>query len=480
MSRYRYRSKGLEKERVIAGLVFLFVILQPLLDMAAYFSIVGGLPNVSFAVRTVLLAAIAVFSVVVSRKKWHAVVFYGIIAAYWAAHMTVCFEAGYRDPASDLSYFIKVIQLPVYAFAFLQFFRRYPKCGSAFQLGATVNIYIISLSLLLAAVTNTMSHTYWYTQKGVLGWFYSGNAQSAILAAILPVALIYTMKRGKLFFGITALLGFANLYLIGTRVAYFSIFIIATGMSAAFLFGWAGRKKGRWIKGTLFLLAILVVCAGGYTLSPMYQSRFQHEQYTEEKIQKEEEETAEEITDQYTPYRELYQMYCRELVDTFGLESTLKQYDYTTDVSIVSDVRLKKRTFAAMQWERKTSITHLFGYEYQTLMDGQTSMEPENDLHVLFYLYGYVGMGLCFLSMLCLVVWAVKRLIYNRVPWSVTLWGCLISGVLLMGSSLFAGHTLVRPNVSVYLSLILALSLALLGQRGKAGTLEEGRHFARK
>lgn len=479
LSHYRYRSKEIEKEPLTAGFVFvfLFVILQPLLDIGSYFSIVGGVPNISFSVRTILLAVIGVSSVIVSLKKWHAVAFYGMIAVYWAAHMLVCLDAGYRDPVSDASYFIKVIQLPVYAFAFLQFFRRNPRCGDAFQLGATINIYIISLSLLLAAATNTMSHTYWYTQKGFLGWFYSGNAQSAILAALLPVALVYTMKRGKLFFGVTALLGFMNLFLIGTRVAYFSIFIIAIGMSAVFLFGWARRKKGRWIKGFLFLLAVLAVCAGGYTLSPMYQSRAQHERYTEEKTHREEEE--QQITDQYTPYRELYQKYCAELVDTFGLESTLQQYDYTTEVSILSDVRLKKRTFAAMQWERKPRITHLFGYEYQTLMAGETSMEPENDFHVLFYLYGYVGMGLSLLSVLSLLVWAVKRLVYNRVSWSVSLWGNLLSGSLLLGSSFFAGHTLVRPNVSVYFSFILALSLALLGQKGKAGTPDEGKHFAR-
>lgn len=106
-------------------------------------------------------------------------------------------------------------------------------------------------------------------------------------------------------------------------------------------------------------------------------------------------------------------------------------------------------------------------------------MEPENDFHVLFYLYGYVGMGLSLLSVLSLLAWAVKRLVYNRVSWSVALWGNLLSGSLLLGSSFFAGHTLVRPNVSVYFSFILALSLALLGQKGKAGTPDEGKHFAR-
>lgn len=482
MSRYRYRSIEPVKDRIAAALVLAFVVLQPLLDIAAYFSIVGNLPNISFYARTLLLAVIAVLSVVSAKKKWHAALFYGVIAVYWTIHMLVSFDVGYRDPIADFSYFIKVIQMPVYAFAFLQFFRNSPKCGVSFQLGVTVNIYIISASLALAAVTGTMSPTYWYTQKGFLGWFYSGNAQSAILAAMLPIALVYTQKISRVLFAVTALLGFGNLFLIGTRMAYFSILAIAIAMSAVFLFHWAKRKKGRWIKGSLLLLAILTLCAGGYTLSPMYQSRSQHEQYIEEKNQQEQPPENEiEITDELSPYRELYQKYCAELVDTFGLENTLRQYEYSTDIQVIADARLKKRNFAAMQWEKKTAAVQYVGYEYHNFLSGETSMEPENDFHVIFYLYGYMGLGLLFLFLLGILLWGLKRLLRDRARWSATLWGCLISGALLMGSSLLAGHTLVRPNVSVYLSLLIAFGVFLLEEKGKkradAEYPEEGKHF---
>ena len=480
---YRYRSREPLSDRIVSSLVFFFVILQPLLDIASYFSIVKGFPNISLAVRTLLLGSIAVLSIIAAQKKWHVWLFYGVIALFWAVHMLTCYQSGYRDPVSDLTYFIKIVQIPIYTFGFFLFFCRYPNCGVSFQLGVTVNIYIISLSIILAAVTNTMSHTYWYTQRGILGWFYSGNAQSAILAAMLPIALVYTQKISRCFFGVTALLGFGNLFLIGTRVAYGSIFIIAFGMAAAFLWSWAKKKKGRWWKSLLLVLAVLVLCAGGYTISPMYQSREEHKQYMEEKEANQEQQIIEYPGDDpYAAYRELYQTYCKELVDTFGLENTLKQYDYSTDIQVISDARLKKRNFAQMQWERKSNATHWMGYEYETFMAGNTSMEPENDFHVIFYLYGYVGLGLFFCFLLGIVGWGIKRLWSRQAKWSNTLWACMLSGALMLGSSLLAGHTLVRPNVSVYLSLILALGMYLLKETGKkrldAEYPEEGKHFA--
>ena len=480
---YRYRSREPLSDRIVCSLVFVFVILQPLLDIVSFFSIIKGFPNISLLIRTVLLGSVAVLSVVIVEKKRYVWFFYGTVILFWAVHVLVCYQAGYRDPLADIFYFVRVVQVPIYIFAFFLFFRRYPQCGVSFQLGVTVNIYIISLSILLAMITNTMSHTYWYTQKGVLGWFYSGNAQSAILAAMLPIALMYTQKINRWFFGVTALLGFANLFLIGTRVAYGSIFIIAFGMIAAFLWSWTKKRKGRLWKSLLLVLAVLILCAGGYTISPMYQSREEHKQYMEEKEENNQQQIIEYPgNDPYAAYRELYQTYCKELVDTFGLENTLKQYDYSTDIQVISNARLKKRIFAQMQWERKPETMHWVGYEYNTFTAGNSDMEPENDFHVIFYLYGYVGFGLFFGFLLGIAGWGIKQLWSRRAKWSNTLWACVLSSALLMGSSLLAGHTLVRPNVSVYLSLILALGMYLLKETGKkrldAEYPEEGKHFA--
>ena len=86
------------------------------------------------------------------------------------------------------------------------------------------------------------------------------------------------------------------------------------------------------------------------------------DRYMEEKEENNQQQIIEYPgNDPYAAYRELYQTYCKELVDTFGLENTLKQYDYSTDIQVISNARLKKRIFAQMQWERKPETMHWVG-----------------------------------------------------------------------------------------------------------------------
>ena len=126
---YRYRSREPLSDRIVCSLVFVFVILQPLLDIVSYFSIIKGFPNISLLIRTVLLGSVAVLSIVMVEKKRYVWFFYGTIILFWAVHVLVCYQSGYRDPLSDIFYFVRVVQVPIYIFAFFLFFRRYPQCG---------------------------------------------------------------------------------------------------------------------------------------------------------------------------------------------------------------------------------------------------------------------------------------------------------------------------------------------------------------
>ena len=74
---YRYRSREPLSDRIVCSLVFVFVILQPLLDIVSYFSIIKGFPNISLLIRTVLLGSVAVLSVVIVEKKRYVWFFYG-------------------------------------------------------------------------------------------------------------------------------------------------------------------------------------------------------------------------------------------------------------------------------------------------------------------------------------------------------------------------------------------------------------------
>lgn len=130
-----------------------------------------------------------------------------------------------------------------------------------------MNYGIILLVLLLSVLTGTDPHTYSGDQIGVMGWFYNGNTQSAIITMLVPLT-IYTAyhSKKKWFFIVTTTIGFANLFFTGTRVTYFAVFII----TGCFLFALVVNKCKIWFY-YMVPLVLAIVCASCYTLSPMYE-----------------------------------------------------------------------------------------------------------------------------------------------------------------------------------------------------------------
>ena len=455
-------------------LLVLFII-QPVMDVLSYWLTGCGVSNtVSLLLRFFVLFGTGALGFVLSRHKKIYLLFGGIVLIFAVLHGWACLSAGYegwQNPVYDLTNYIRVVQIPLFTMCFITFLRETGEEGyQTIERGFVINFGLIVLVEILSTVTGTDPHTYANKQIGVLGWFSTTNAQSAILCAIVPVVLMQCMRKTKPVYLLAGMVvGFGVLYLFATRLSYFAIFITAAGMIVVMLLSrvWNSRIAA-------ILLLGADVCGAGFTVSPMYANRIAQKNVAEEKqleadamiryVEKQYHTTAEQSPEQCLA--PLYQEYLGEMMDRFGTERIMQTYGYTTDVSELKDARRMKIIYCTYLMEDAGTAAKLFGLELQDMVWENRTFDVENDFHGIYYLYGAVGMALFIVFLLYFVVLALRALLRDfkkYMTWEAGAFG--VSLCLLLLHVYCTAGVLRRPNASFYLSVVLAVIYYLVKLR---------------
>lgn len=475
MKNYIYTKDKLSK--YISIFVMCLIILQPMLDVLSYWLTKADNTSITTLLRIAMFGIIVLYSFIVTDNKRFYFIFYGIIALYWLGHMINGFRIGYANPFSDIALFIRVVQMPVLTVSFITFLKKNKKTKENIYKGAAAAFVVTIIVIILSYLTGTPD--YMYYGVGVKGWFYSGNAQSVIINVLSCLTILYTYKyKSRVMFVLACFACFGLLFASGTRVTYFSIFIIAFGLLVMLVV----NKEKNWVYYTSLVL-VMGMCGGFFRISPMLeekekmnesfnQSQAQIDQsikddptnkmeYGEDKVIEEKPYTLNQYKKIYEPYMWMF----KGAIHEYGFEEFLAKYEYTTEASKLGDNRLYKRTIAKMEWERSDFITKLFGYENDTInLDGHIYI-PENDFPCLLYYNGYIGTalyGLFILYFAILILIAFFKNFKNSFTVETGLVGIAI--LLTLGAAVFSGYVVQRPNVSIYLSMLLALiySIAVL------------------
>ena len=454
-------------------LLFCLLIIQPVLDVASYWTTVYKLTAITTTVRMFLLAACAVYGFLLSRRKKIYLAAAAVMAACFAGHLAAAAAGDCSDYLSDVSNFMRVIHMPVLTLCFITVFRRGRDVPQKIQLAFFVNLLTILAVLLLSCTVGPRNYTYDYHRIGLIGWTAVDNCQSAVVTLIVPLILVFAYRKNRpLLFLLCAVLCFGQLFFLGTRLALYSIFIIAGGMAA--ILAVCREKRRVWY---LVLAGVMLCTALCCRLSPNYAYGQSHE-----KVAQERQEWVEQTFDgvepadsfdamtpaQYDAYNTVYSAYLGGLVQRFGLERALEAYDYTLDPEILNNNRTKKLLFCGFAWDESGTLAHLFGMSYDQMLYQDEVFDPENDFNALVYTTGYVGTALYVLFLLYFAALIVKGLLTDfKGVFSVEAGAVGITLCLILGAAQFSGNVLRRPNVSIYLSLMLAYAYWLTaGRRG--------------
>lgn len=454
---------GRMMRRYLPQLMLLLFVVQPVMDVVSYWLTAAGAGNtVSLLLRFGVLAVVGLSGFLLSQRRRRYILLGAVLLLLAAGHMWACSTAGYNDPVSDLTNYIRVAQIPLFTLCFVTFLEESGEDGyTAMERGFTINFCVIILVQILSAVTGTNPYTYPNKSIGLLGWFYFANSQSAILSALVPVVLMQAIRKKRLsHIIVSTVLSFAALYLFATRLAYLAVFVCAGGLVIVMLLCRSLHKRAAAV-----LLCGGLLCAAGYTVSPMYRNQAMHQGIVREKQQKADEMIAEAerlngTTAEQSPeicLLPVYEEHLGGLVERFGAHRVMEQYGYTRDAERLSGWREMKITYCHFLMEDVGWPGVMFGLELPDMTwDGET-YDVENDFHGIFFLYGAVGL-LAFLLFLLYFIWLIIRAMVRDFSRYVTLEAGAfgISLCMLLVHIYCTAGVLRRPNASFYLAAVLA------------------------
>lgn len=417
--------------------------------------------------------------------------------------------------------------------------KRIPK---AFFAILCVILCVVALSFVVGKPVFTYTEVFEDGAKGYYGfrgWFETGNAQSAIVVIIVPFILLFAYeKKNEPVFALVAAVSLANLYFFGTRFAFYSIFIICAGMIISLMIN--GQKRIVVYAVLALISAAALICLKS-SFMHLHQNNYrsimtERQEDTNSKIEKikekyhvtldanalfsdgdepeptvpETEQTAEtgETTDDpgnnpllnkvlreaenelRSVYIEEYKKYCSDMVERFGINRVAQIYNTTNSSFTLSNQRLKKINFAHLSWEDSSIPCRLFGFQYSTLVTYTTSetgkeeikeiYDLENDFSGTFYFVGWLGMIPYLAFIAYFLIRALVFVIRGRKWPSVELLVALMTLVLLLLAAQFSGNVLRRPNVSIYLSAVLAYIHCITGRifdpRAEKDITDEAEH----
>ena len=467
-------------------LVFLLLLLQPLMDVLSFWVAKWGLSNLpTLALRFLLLGLTLLLGFSVSQKKKVYYIAGGVCIALGVGHMVSCFISGYRNIFTDLSNYVRVLQLPITTLCMISFLKQDDACYDAMKKGIAANLGIILLVQILAIVTGTEPHTY-DDGAGYIGWFATTNTQSAILTMAVPVAAtwLYEKKGVKSpFLWIALLGGGASMFYIGTRLCYAGFVLTCFGLGFSILLT---NFKRAWTHAVLFvLLGVLFVAIMPY--APMSGHRGSHSEemalkqnWIQQQIQQGKDEEAEKpakpgepdpgplfpveelnLTPAQIAYMDVigpvYKHYVSDMVSVLGLERTIILYNYTTDIVTLTNLRQQKLLFAKELMAHSPVTSMIFGLELDRFTEKGVIFDVENDFHGIYYLYGIVGLILM-LAFVAYFLFLIARALLKNFKRYFTVetvsWGVAL--ILCLAHCYCTAAVLRRPNASFYMAVVLA------------------------
>lgn len=455
--------------------LILLIAAQPLLDALAFWTR-NSVATVAGFIRLAVMVVIPLYLLITLKKKKKFIISMLVIGLFCAAHVINSFRVGMISVFLDVEYMARIAQMPVLAVCFAFLIKDETTKNQALR-GVYCAAIITVSCLALSLITGTWNSTYG-GGLGISGWVIDDNrcANSIIFVTLSVFGILYAYNSDKkaVQIGIpalTALVLVAN----STRACYMGLFCIFAGYIVFAII--RGKLTGERIRKAfviaLVLLSIIAAVVYPYTPRALVDSskvaaaqknqdefdrKIRALGYDLTQMSDEEKLNTPEVFDAFEEYyQSLIGYVIPDMFERFGAERVLIKYGFTTSADTLIDVRLMKTTFASLIWDECDPLTKLFGFEpAQQSLKG--SYDMENDWHALFYYTGYIGLALYVGFILYFVYLIIRRLLADFkgtfTAENIALGICL---VLQLALAQFSGALIRRPNVSIYLAVVLGL-----------------------
>ena len=453
------------------------IVMQPLLDIIAFWT---KNPDGTLAgyVRLLIMVCLPLYLLITlhgsERKSF---IFWMLgIGLVCALHIANTIRTGPVSLGFDISYTAKVAQMPILAVCFMYSIKNDQTRNQAYW-GLFFAAGITAAALGLSVLTGTANCTYG-EGLGVSGWVIDDNrcANSIILVTLAAFSIFCAVKSDKPFVNIAVpVIAAVVLIANGTMTCYMSIFVIFIGFAVFLLL----EKKIRGCNlnrlAVIALVAVAIASAAAYPLTPKYKIKQTQSDFAEltqddfndelgalgydlDSMSNEEKLSNPEI---HTALEDYYWkclwIITPNMFERFNIDEIMLKYDLTTDAATLIDTRTIKNAYASLMWDHSDTLTKLFGIDVSDIwLTG--GMDLENDWPAIRYYYGYIGFAAYAAFILYFVYLIIRRLCRDfKGSFTADNFILLVTFALLIGLAQYSGAVLRRPNVSIYLALVLGL-----------------------
>lgn len=458
--------------------LLLIIILQPILDIVAYFNFNTSITLITFISRSIILLFIVLYVLIKLKNKKKYIYLLSPIFIFSICHLLNSLRCGSYSIFSDLRYLVTVMQLPILIVAFTMYLKENNDAKKQITYGLIISFFIIFLSLIISFISGNYNTTYSGINGGygITGWFTSANTQSMILSILCPLFLYYfTFEKSKIIYWIGNMLAFIVLYTNSTKACFYTMVCMFFVMLYLNIFNHNNKNK-------IFYIIVSTIIFIGSIVSYNYSFTFirkvdvnnvidtnkntisEIDKKYEEAIKNIEEEADEDIKIEELD-RTKYQIILeklntsylyRDLINQHGEKKVVEKMKDKISPSTLSDNRIRKVINAQIIYDESDFVTKLVGFDFSRI--SRYSMDMENDLTAIFYYYGYIGFTIYISYFLYFIYIAIRKIVINpKMIFNGEFIILCFVFALAVGGGQYSGAFLRKPNANVYLALSLAL-----------------------
>ena len=386
------------KEKV-NKIVITFLLLNPLIDILTAMQLTNniGFISISTLVRGLFFLAMLIYIYKSSINKKYLFIF--IIYMFLTLSYNFIFTK--NSMSLELANLILIFYLPIS----ILFFNNIDNKNINDKL--IIILYLIYINLIIIPYFFGIGHNAYsvlQNKKGYIGLFYSGNEISAIIIGLLPIVFNYIINLKNYILKIIIIIEtILAVIIMGTKTLFIGFFIVLLYYFIKYFKSFNIKKKIISLIVLISLILITIIIAPKLSV---FNNLF--------------------ITLSYYKINSILDMFNLENINNVIFSTRL------TYLKNVNDVFIKSSKYVFLYGLGRTGLNNI--------------KDIEIDIFDIFYSIGIFGSVIYII----LIIYALKK-VHLRKQYK-------FSFILFILMSLFSGHILIKPMVSIYIALIFIIN----------------------
>lgn len=410
----------------ITLIIMVFLFLGPLFDLATSLLINVVKINFNFVILIkMLFMAILVYYVFFISKNKQKIIYLLLIFIYMICSFIMTIEyKGTMASLDELQNLFRNFFYPINLICILDVYQNKKFNIDSKKLSIILFTYI--LLLFVPTITGTDFNSYAYSKTGSIGWFNSTNEIGAIISILLPFGVCNLLKIENIIEKIIIfLISIFTYFSLGTKVPILSLGIVIGVYLIIYIVKLIKKKQKKLL--LVISSALIVLMFGMIILVPktsFYKNIIIHLEFLK--------------IDSIDDFANIH------IIDHFVFSERVSFYTETKDKYLESSLSEKLLGIGYTEIDEKNLD------EVKTI---------EMDYYDIFFRNGIIGFILFFIPYILVLKDIVIKLFKKLKNKLVIDYNLYLSISLILILSLFSGHVITAPSVSIFCIIILIMTL---------------------